>query len=103
MRGQTEPRTQLRSSPFRPEKVSVYSQGLVNRMPHSKPIQVFTHQPTGREDYVEPLVQPTDVAADGPLAQAANSASHELREIRVIERSERDASATRDNPCAPRR
>jgi hypothetical protein len=100
---QAEPRAQHVRAALGSEDLHIDTERLVHGVRYSQVLQVRTHQAAGREHHVEALVQPAHVAADRRFREdAAEAPADDLRQVRVVERRERDAAAPRHLPGAPR-
>jgi len=72
-------------------------------VPNAQAVQKVAHRAARGEHHVAALVEPAHVMSERALAQAADAPPDYLRQVRMIEGDERNATTLRHAPGAPRR
>ncbi len=103
LRRQSESDTQIRRAALRTEYLGIHAEGLVHGVVHAQAVEEGAHRAARCKDHVEMVVQPANVAADDLLADGADPAADQLREIGMVEGGGGHAAAPRDDPGAPGR
>ncbi len=100
---QSQALPQLMGAALGAEHFGVHAQWLVNSVMNTHLIEQLAHEPAGSQHDVESLIQPAQITADRLLAPRAQPAAHDLGEIGVIERDDRNATIPRYRGGTPGR
>ena len=100
---QLELRAQVATAPRGREDFRVDAERMAGRVTHADGVQVLHHVAAGREHLRAAFVSELHVVLDELPRRAAEAPLRELREVRVIERDQRNAASIRDARGGPRR